>query len=110
VRARKGAKPAPEVTGNGLRDEHSGEPLDHSLKPAAARHQADRLTAEPLPQHPLGKLFPLIEGDEFNELVASITPWRRYVLEKRVRRSMPRRAAVDLNRGINRPRDRPRHS
>jgi hypothetical protein len=30
------------VTGNGLRDEHSGEPLDPSLKPAAPRQQAER--------------------------------------------------------------------
>ena len=48
--------------------EHSGEPLDHNLTPTAP----DRLTAEPLPLHPLGELFPLIEGDELKELVASI--------------------------------------
>jgi hypothetical protein len=52
--------------------EHSGEPLDHSLTPAAARHQADRLNAELLPLHPLGELFPLVEGDDFQKLVASI--------------------------------------
>jgi ParB-like chromosome segregation protein Spo0J len=52
--------------------EHSGEPLDHSPTPAAARGEADRPTAEPLPVHPFGELFPLIEGDEFKELVASI--------------------------------------
>jgi ParB-like chromosome segregation protein Spo0J len=72
VRRHTGAKPAPALTGNGPRDEHSGEPLNLSLTAAAARHPADRLTTEPLPQHPLGKLFPLIEGGEFNELVASI--------------------------------------
>ena len=42
----KGAKPAPAVTGNGLRDEHSGKRLDHSLTPTALRHQVDRPTAE----------------------------------------------------------------
>jgi hypothetical protein len=42
VRARKGAKPAPEVTGNGLRHEHSGKPLDRSLITNSKRRQADR--------------------------------------------------------------------
>jgi hypothetical protein len=61
------------TTAGDLRDtEHSGEPLDHSLTLAAARHEADRLNAELLPVHPLGELFPLVEGDDFKELVASI--------------------------------------
>ena len=67
-----GVEAAATTAGDLPDTEHSGEPLDHSLTPAAARHEADRLTAELLPVHPLGELFPLIEGDEFKELVASI--------------------------------------
>jgi hypothetical protein len=42
VRRHIGAKPAPAATGNGLRDEHSGEPLDHSLITKPKHRQADR--------------------------------------------------------------------
>jgi hypothetical protein len=42
VRKHIGAKPAPVVPGNGLRDEHSGEPLDRSLITNSKRRQADR--------------------------------------------------------------------
>jgi ParB-like chromosome segregation protein Spo0J len=72
VRYPIGAKPAPADAGNGFRDEHSGKRLDHSLTSTTLRHQADRPTTELLPLHPLGELFPPIEGDGFKELVASI--------------------------------------
>jgi hypothetical protein len=42
VRARLGAKPAPAATGNGLRDEHSCEPLDRSLITKPTHRQSDR--------------------------------------------------------------------
>ncbi len=67
-----GVEAAATTAGDLPDTEHSGEPLDHSLTPAAARHEADRLNAELLPVHPLGELFPLVEGDDFEELVASI--------------------------------------
>jgi hypothetical protein len=42
VRGRIGTKPAPAATGNGLRDEHSGEPLASSLSTKPKRRQAVR--------------------------------------------------------------------
>jgi hypothetical protein len=64
---------AATTAGDHLRDtEHFGEPQDHNLTPTEVRHQPDRPTAELLRLHPLGELFPRIDGDEFKELVASI--------------------------------------
>jgi hypothetical protein len=69
----KAVKVATATAAGDLRDtEHSGEPLDHNLTPTEVRHEADRLTAELLPLHPLVELFPPMEGDEFKKLVASI--------------------------------------
>jgi hypothetical protein len=42
MREHSGGKPAPGLTGNGLQDEHSGEPLDRSLITKPKRRQADR--------------------------------------------------------------------